>query len=311
MKINTDKTQLMVCTMPRYADQIENMEIETPEGTDNVKPQEQIKILGYLFNTRGNIDNQVNKLKSSCHAIMHIALKHRKIMPQAARKSYVYAHIISRINYILPFVAGHNKSIHKKIMDIWVMAAKFIYGKNTRKLSHDKLFERVGFPRKSDLIECAAASWMQKIIYTLEPKMIIDLVKFPRSRSICKISPKTKPNSARFKRTAINSAISCLNKADLKLTGLPPEKFKKGLKKVKLSENVPDDIWKDLTKITEKKIRPIINKKYPGADFIKKNNIHDGFNLAELYDPPECMSIEDRITEMEEHLNTLLEEEYI
>ena len=166
------------------------------------------------------------------------------------------------------------------------MAAKFIYGKNTRKLSHDTLFERVGFPRKSDLIECVAASWMQKIIYTLEPKMIIDLVKFPRSRSICKISPKIKPNSARFKRTAINSAIACLNKADLKLTGLPPEKFKKGLKKVKLSENVPDDIWKDLTKITEKKIRPIINKKYPGADFIKKNKFHDGFNLAELYDPP-------------------------
>ena len=171
----------MVCAMPRFINQIEDIEIETPKYTDNVKPQEQIKILGYLFNTRGNIDNQVNKLKSTCHAIMHIAFKHRTIMPQAAQKSYVYAHIISRINYILPFVAGHNKSIHKKIMDIWVMAAKFIYGKNTRKLSYEKLFKRVGFPRHSDLIECAAASWMQKIIYTLEPEMIIDLVKFPRS----------------------------------------------------------------------------------------------------------------------------------
>ena len=64
--------------------------------------------------------------------------------------------------------------------------------------------------------------------------MIIDLVKFPRSRSICKISPKIKPNTARFKRTAINSAISYLNKADYRLTGLPPDKFKKGLKKSKI-----------------------------------------------------------------------------
>ena len=87
--------------------QIEDMEILTPEYTDNVKPQEQIKILGYLFNARGNIDNQVNKLKSTCQAIMHIAYKHRTIMPQAARKSYVYAHTISRTNYILPFIAGH------------------------------------------------------------------------------------------------------------------------------------------------------------------------------------------------------------
>ena len=93
------------------------------------------------------------------------------------------------------------------------------------------MFERVGFPRYTDLIECAAATWMQKIIYTLEPEMIIELVKFFRSRSICKISPKTKPNSAKFKRTSINSAIACLNKADLTLTGLSPAKYKKGLKK--------------------------------------------------------------------------------
>ena len=285
------------------------MEIETPEYTENVKPKEQIKIFGYLFNTRSNIDNQVNKLKSACHAIMYIALKHKTIMPQAARKSYVYAHIVSRINYILPFVAGHNKYIHKKIMDIWVMAAKFVYGKNTRKLKHEVLFERVGFPRYCDLIECAAANWMQKIIYTLEPKMITELVKFPRSRSICKISPKTKPNSARFKRTAINSAISCLNKADLKLTGLPPDKFKKGLKQVKLCEKVPDEILKGLTKVTERKVRPIINKKYPGADFSRKNQFEDGYNFAELFDPPEYMSLEDRIAEMEEHLRLLIEEE--
>ena len=73
---------------------------------------------------------------------------------------------------------------------------------------------------------------------------------------------------------------------------------------------MPDEVLKDLTKITEKKIRPIINKKYPGADFSKKNQYHDDYNLAELYDPPDCMSIEDRITEMEEHLNLLLDEEY-
>ena len=91
--------------MPRFINQIEDMEIQTPVHTEIVKPQEQIKILGYLFNGRGNIDNQVNKLKSACHAIMYIAYKHRTIMLQAAQKSYVYAHIISRINYILPFVA--------------------------------------------------------------------------------------------------------------------------------------------------------------------------------------------------------------
>ena len=75
---------------------MENMEIQTPDHTPNVKPQKQIKILGYLFNGRGNIENQVNKLISTTIAIFYLAYKHRNHMLQEARKSYVYAHIISK-----------------------------------------------------------------------------------------------------------------------------------------------------------------------------------------------------------------------
>ena len=73
---------------------------------------------------------------------------------------------------------------------------------------------------------------------------------------------------------------------------------------------MPVEILKKITKITEKKVRPIIKKKYPGADFSRKNQFDDGYNLAELYDPPDYMSLEDRIAEMEEHLSILIEEEY-
>ena len=38
-----------------------NMEIITPQSIKHGKPQAQIKILGYLFNGRGNIDNQVQE----------------------------------------------------------------------------------------------------------------------------------------------------------------------------------------------------------------------------------------------------------
>ena len=68
-----------------------------------------------------------------------------------------------------------------------------------------------------------------------------------------------------------------------------------------------------LKKIKEKKIRPIIKKKYPGADFKPNYHDDDGYNkyedLVNLFDPPKCISIEERINEMEEHLNLLLEED--
>ena len=84
------------------------------------------------------------------------------------------------------------------------------------------------------------------------------------------------------------------------------------MKKVELCGKATDEILKDLNKSTEKKIRPVINKKYPGANFKPKYD-DDGINkyedLVNLFDPPEYSTIEDRISEMEEHLNMLLEED--
>ena len=45
--------------MPRFVDQIKETETITPDDIENVKPQEQIKVLGYLINGQGNIPMQV------------------------------------------------------------------------------------------------------------------------------------------------------------------------------------------------------------------------------------------------------------
>ena len=64
---------------------------------------------------------------------------------------------------------------------------------------------------------------------------------------------------------------------------------------------------KDLNKSVGKKIKPIINKKYPDAK-VQRNN--DGLfyyeDLRNLYDPPDEYTIEERIKEMEEHLVSLV-----
>ena len=66
---------------------------------------------------------------------------------------------------------------------------------------------------------------------------------------------------------------------------------------------------KDLNKSIEKKPRPIINKKYPGA---KNKQMNDGLSFYEdmvnLYDPPNEYTLEERINEMEDHLKSLLDE---
>ena len=114
--------------MPRFINQIKNMNITTPPDINNIKPKEQIKFVGYLFNGRGNIDNQINATSSTIGGLFHIAYKFQKNMPQPARKAFVYAHILSCLNYILPFCAGRTNKNKDKRMKIMVKSAKFIYG---------------------------------------------------------------------------------------------------------------------------------------------------------------------------------------
>ena len=66
---------------------------------------------------------QGNSIISSIGALYHRAYKDRKIIMQDAEKCYVYAHIISHIIYIIPFVAGQTNKIKRKVIDCIVWTA--------------------------------------------------------------------------------------------------------------------------------------------------------------------------------------------
>ena len=126
--------------MPRLLNKHKHIKIGIAPNLPDVKPVEQIKILGYLFNARGDIVSQVNSLVSSTSALFHLASLHSSSMNYQARCNFVFAHIFSRLNYIMPFISGHTKTVQKKVTAILVRAAKFIYGHDTRGLLHDELF---------------------------------------------------------------------------------------------------------------------------------------------------------------------------
>ena len=81
-------------------------------------------------------------------------------MNYATRLNFVFSHIVLRLNYIMPFVSGHEMKVKKNVKSIWVRAAKFMYGQDTRGLLHDELFTRVNFPLKSNIYEAFSAAWM-------------------------------------------------------------------------------------------------------------------------------------------------------
>ena len=65
-------------------------------------------------------------------------------------------------------------------------------------MSYEKLLKKVGFPRHSNYFEVATATWMQKIIFNMEPEMITDYEMHSTYPAACKVTPKVKPKSASF-----------------------------------------------------------------------------------------------------------------
>ena len=91
------------------------------------------------------------------------------------------------------------------------------------------------------------------------------------------------------------------------MTGLAQAKFQIGLKKVNIGEKASEEMLKDLNKSVKKKMRPVINKKYPGATFSPRENHRNYYqDMSNLYDPPNEYTIEERIIEMEDYLYSKL-----
>ena len=175
---------------------------------------------------------------------------------------------------------------------IWVRAAKFIYGHHTRGLLHDELFTRVNFPLKSNIYEAFSAAWMQKIISTGQPEQIIDLIRLPRSRDKCKLTPNQLTRSGRFKRSAIISGITNYNKIHAEIRCLPPDKCSKIIKTQGLFTK-PEDLTSQTFKLSEK-LKPKIST--------NKNSLETFAHLIRhLMDEAPIQDINDTIMDMEEH----------
>ena len=98
----------------------------------------------------------------------------------------------------------------------------------------------MGFPRHEDFFNVVAATWMKKIIYNLEPEIITDYVRHPTYCAACKVAPKIKPKSTRFKRTAVASGITNYNKFSKTMASLNPKKCKAVIQMLKKMGDVPE-----------------------------------------------------------------------
>ena len=178
-KINEDKTALMINSKPRFRDEYKDIKIETAENFDDVYQSEVITILGYKINKRGTMDTQIAKTVGECHSKLNLADKQRKYLCTATRARFVTSVIISRINYILPFVSGETEICKRMIVKLMNRSARFIRNDYCFKERLSSIYKSIGLKQPDDMINQSSAKFIHKILYNEKPKQIYKLIKQP------------------------------------------------------------------------------------------------------------------------------------
>ena len=92
----------------------------------------------------------------------------------------------------------------------------------------------VNLKMPKDILDEGSAKYMQKIIYHREPSEIIELIRFPRSKSCVDLKLKYIPKTDRLKRCSIYSGLENYNRIKQDQRTMTPSKFKRQLKKTGL-----------------------------------------------------------------------------
>ena len=93
LKINEEKTTMIIFNQPKHDNKIKDVKITTKADEEDVVPKEQVKILGYLTNTRNSDLPQVNSIISMSSNMLNTALKISKYMSEECRQKFVSSYI--------------------------------------------------------------------------------------------------------------------------------------------------------------------------------------------------------------------------
>ena len=142
------------------------------------------------------------------------------------RLAFANSHIMGRIRYHAPNLAGETEVNKNKIFRPIKATARFVRGSYCYMESIKSIMKSVGWKLPQETLDQSSAKLIHKVMHTKEPCDIYNLIKVPRSRACADVSLKYAPKSDRLKRSTIYSGIKNYNRIPQDLRNLKPKKLK-------------------------------------------------------------------------------------
>lgn len=198
-----------------------------------IKQKPTIKILGSYVSNDLKIDNHLNNILKQCYNRIHMLKRITKYTDFNTRLKFSNAHVMGKLNYMLPLLSSTNKTQLKKVHKLVMFAARTVHGHYCYKTSIKNILSKLGWMSANQLIQWSSLKFIHKIIFSQQPNSLYNHFKINK-RKCAAIVPKKFPKSNFSKNICVNKSLETYNKLPTDLKILVPKKFKlKGAKYVK------------------------------------------------------------------------------
>ena len=232
LKLNPEKTTLMVISRPNQKRIKENIKIV--EEDEEIRPDPQIKILGWYSNERLDQETNINMTINTINSMLNKLKPVEKVLTTKTRIMISRSLMISRLMYGMPLFLGETQKNRYKIHQTVMKLSRWSLKSYCFKTSVKEICQRVGWETPRQMLLKSSAMFILNIIQNRKPNQLIEAIRFPRTRPGAQMTTKHNPKTETYRRSTIYQLVQLYNQLPQHTKNCGQEDLKKIMKNLEL-----------------------------------------------------------------------------
>ena len=207
--LNPEKTNVMIVARPATKREADDIRIVT--DTEEVKPKQTIKVLGWEMCENLTMDIHLNKVIGKVKNLMARAEEFKNYMTEKQRLRFANAYMVSSLRYGVQFLAGQNNKTRAKYHAATMLVARWVKQDFCFKVSCLKICKSLKWSLPSQQILQEAAKFAHSVQTNRRPLQIARKIRMPRTRSKAKPAMKYRRRNDKYDANLISKSLRIYN----------------------------------------------------------------------------------------------------
>ena len=224
----------MIVARPATKREADDIRIVT--DTEEVKPKQTIKVLGWEMCENLTMDIHLNKVIGKVKNLMARAEEFKNYMTEKQRLRFANAYMVSSLRYGVQFLAGQNNKTRAKYHAATMLVARWVKQDFCFKVSCLKICKSLKWSLPSQQILQEAAKFAHSVQTNRRPLQIARKIRMPRTRSKAKPAMKYRRKNDKYDANLISKSLRIYNTIPESIKNLSRKKFAKRIKTIWITD---------------------------------------------------------------------------